>query len=126
MDARVILGDLYRPEVAHVGLSEAEAKARVGNINVLRWPYHENDRAQAERLATRPSQGGDDKKGRILGATIVGPSAGELIQVWSLAIAQKMNIQAMTSWIAPYPTLGEVSKRAAIRYYAGTMKSSLA
>ena len=40
------------PELAYVGLSEAEAVKHAGKINVLRWPYRENDRAQAERLTT--------------------------------------------------------------------------
>ena len=45
------------PELAYVGLSEAEAVKRAGKINVLRWPYRENDRAQAERTTDRPCQG---------------------------------------------------------------------
>ncbi len=106
------------PELAHVGLSEADAKKKAGKINVLRWPYHENDRAQATRETVGHVKVVTDKKGRILGATIVGAEAGELIQMWSLAISQKMNIKAMTGWISPYPTLGEINKRAAYRYYA--------
>ena len=57
------------------------------------------------------------KKGRILGASILGPHAGELILPWVLAVGQKMKIGAMAGAIAPYPTLGEVSKRAAGSYY---------
>jgi pyruvate/2-oxoglutarate dehydrogenase complex dihydrolipoamide dehydrogenase (E3) component len=64
------------------------------------------------------------KKGRILGATIVGAEAGELIQMWALAIAQKMQIKAMTDWISPYPTLGEINKRVASRYYATAPSNS--
>jgi pyruvate/2-oxoglutarate dehydrogenase complex dihydrolipoamide dehydrogenase (E3) component len=59
-----------------------------------------------------------DDKGRILGAGIVGAQAGELIQMWALAIAQKLKIKAMTSFVSPYPTLGEINKRVAYRYYA--------
>ena len=58
-------------------------------------------------------------KGRILGASIVGAEAGELIQVWALANAQKLDIKALADWVVPYPTRGEVNKRAAMRYYAG-------
>jgi len=61
-----------------------------------------------------------DRKGAILGAGIVGREAGELIQIWSLAISQGLKITAMTEWIAPYPTLGEISKRAAMGTYALT------
>jgi pyruvate/2-oxoglutarate dehydrogenase complex dihydrolipoamide dehydrogenase (E3) component len=85
---------------------------------VLRWPFHENDRAQAERRTVGQIKVITGKKGRILGATIVGAEAGELIQMWAFAIAQKLPIKAMTDWISPYPTLGEINKRAASRYYA--------
>jgi pyruvate/2-oxoglutarate dehydrogenase complex dihydrolipoamide dehydrogenase (E3) component len=106
------------PEVAHVGMTEASAMANGLKVNVLRWPFHENDRAQAERETEGLVKVVTDKKGRILGASIVGAHAGELIQMWSLAVAQGMKIKAMTDWISPYPTLGEVNKRAAFRFFA--------
>ena len=106
------------PELAHVGLSEADARQVKLAINVLRWPYHENDRAQAERETSGHIKVITDKKGRILGASIVGAQAGELIQMWSLALSQKLKIRAMTDWISPYPTLSEINKRVAFRYYA--------
>ena len=107
------------PELAHVGMTEEQARKARGRIGVLRWPYHENDRAQAERATEGFVKVITDKSGRILGASIVGEHAGELIQMWSLAISQGMSIKAMTGWISPYPTLGEISKRAAYRHYAG-------
>jgi pyruvate/2-oxoglutarate dehydrogenase complex dihydrolipoamide dehydrogenase (E3) component len=105
------------PELASVGLSETEARASHGNIQVLTWPFAENDRAQAER-----DTGGMVKvivtpKGHILGATILGSHAGELIQIWCLAIQQKLKIGAVAGVILPYPTLGEASKRAAGSFY---------
>jgi pyruvate/2-oxoglutarate dehydrogenase complex dihydrolipoamide dehydrogenase (E3) component len=106
------------PELAHVGLTETEARSKHGKINVLRWPYHENDRAQAERETEGHVKVVVGPKGHILGATIVGSHAGELIQMWSLALTQGLKIRAMTEWISPYPTLSEVNKRAAYRYYA--------
>jgi pyruvate/2-oxoglutarate dehydrogenase complex dihydrolipoamide dehydrogenase (E3) component len=113
------------PELAQVGLAEAEAKKKYGMINVLRWPYHENDRAQAERQTKGQIKVVTDRKGRILGATIVGAQAGELIQMWSLALSQGLNIRAMTRWISPYPTLSEINKRAAFRYYASAAGNPL-
>jgi pyruvate/2-oxoglutarate dehydrogenase complex dihydrolipoamide dehydrogenase (E3) component len=106
------------PELAHVGLTETEARDKHGKINVLRWPYHENDRAQAERETEGHIKVVTDKKGKILGASIVGAHAGEIIQMWSLALSQGLKIRAMTEWISPYPTLSEINKRAAFRYYA--------
>jgi pyruvate/2-oxoglutarate dehydrogenase complex dihydrolipoamide dehydrogenase (E3) component len=106
------------PELANVGLTEDQAKERHGTINVYRWPYHENDRAQTERATDGFVKVVTDKRGRILGAAIVGEHAGELIQIWSLAIAQNLDIKAMAQWVAPYPTFGEINKRAALGYYA--------
>ncbi len=106
------------PELACVGLTEAQARGRHYAIEVLRWPYSENDRAQVERTTSGFVKVIVDKKGRILGAGIAGAGAGELIQMWALAVSRKVKIKAMTDWISPYPTLSEVNKRAAFRYYA--------
>jgi pyruvate/2-oxoglutarate dehydrogenase complex dihydrolipoamide dehydrogenase (E3) component len=107
------------PELAHVGLSEQTAKERyAGQIKIYRWPYHENDRAQAERATDGFIKVVTGKGDRILGASIVGEHAGELIQMWSLAVSQKLRIAAMTQWVSPYPTLSEINKRAALGYYA--------
>jgi len=112
---RVIYTD---PELAHIGLSEPEARAKLGKINALRWPFHENDRAQVERETDGHIKVVTSKKGRILGVSIVGASAGEIIQMWSLAMSQGLKIRAMTQWISPYPTLSEINKRVAFRYFA--------
>ncbi len=106
------------PELAHVGLTEDMARERFGNLRVYRWPYQENDRAQAERATEGFVKVVTDAKGKIKGASIVGLHAGELIQMWSLAISQRLDIRAMTQWISPYPTLSEINKRAAFGYYA--------
>jgi pyruvate/2-oxoglutarate dehydrogenase complex dihydrolipoamide dehydrogenase (E3) component len=113
------------PELAHVGMTEEQAKTAKGGIRVLRWPYHENDRAQAERATTGFAKVVTDRTGMILGATLVGERAGELIQMWSLAISQKLKVRAMTSWISPYPTFSEINKRTAIRYYAKTASNPI-
>ena len=112
------------PELAHVGLTEAAAREKHSKINVLRWPMHENDRAQAQLTTEGLVKVVVDKRGRILGASIVGEQAGELIQMWSLAISQKLKIKAMMNWISPYPTLSEVNKRVAYRQYATAASST--
>ncbi len=111
------------PELAHVGLTEAEARRRGVALRVLRWPYHENDRAQAERETVGHIKVVTDRRGRILGATIVGAAAGELITTWTLAISQGLNIRAFTGIVVPYPTLAEVGKRAAITYFTPSLTS---
>jgi pyruvate/2-oxoglutarate dehydrogenase complex dihydrolipoamide dehydrogenase (E3) component len=106
------------PELAQVGMTEAEArKAHGGDIRILRWPYHENDRAQAEGLTEGMVKAVVTPKGRILGCGIAGAHAGELIHTWVLAMSAKLKIGALAQMIAPYPTLGEVSKRAAGSFY---------
>lgn len=106
------------PELAHVGLTEDQARAQKYKINVLRWPFSENDRAHAEHQTAGHIKIVITPKGRILGATIVGAGASELIQIWALAVAQELHIAAMAGYVAPHPTLGEVGKQAALRYYA--------
>jgi pyruvate/2-oxoglutarate dehydrogenase complex dihydrolipoamide dehydrogenase (E3) component len=105
------------PELAHVGLGEADAREQGRDIRVLKWSFEENDRAQAERRTEGMLKVVVDKKGKILGATIAGLHAGELIHPWVLAIGQKLKIGAMAGMIAPYPTLAEVNKRVAGSYY---------
>ncbi|MFO1058272.1 MAG: FAD-dependent oxidoreductase [Dongiaceae bacterium] len=105
------------PELAHVGLAEAAARERHGAIRILRWPFAENDRARTERVAGGFVKVVTTARGRILGASIVGPQAGELIQPWVLAIARGLGIGAMAQLVLPYPTLGEAGKRAAGSYF---------
>jgi pyruvate/2-oxoglutarate dehydrogenase complex dihydrolipoamide dehydrogenase (E3) component len=111
------------PELAQVGLTEAQARARHKTIRVLRWPYHENDRAQAERETHGHIKVITAKNGRILGATIVGAHAGELITTWTLALSRGLNIRAMTGIVMPYPTLSEIGKRAAISYFSPSLNN---
>ena len=106
------------PEIAHVGLTEAQARETHGDsVQALRWSFEENDRAQAERETEGLVKVVVGKRGVILGASIVGARAGELLQPWILAISQGLKIGAMANLIAPYPTLGEVNKRVAGSYY---------
>jgi pyruvate/2-oxoglutarate dehydrogenase complex dihydrolipoamide dehydrogenase (E3) component len=114
------------PELAHVGLTEKDAKAQHGDtIRVLRWQFHENDRAIAEGKARGLVKLVTAKNGRILGCSIVGPNAGDLIAMWTLAITQKLKVSAIAGMVLPYPTLGEAGKRAAITYYAGVTEKPL-
>jgi len=106
------------PELAQTGLTEEQARARRLKFRILRWPYHDNDRAVAERTPHGFIKVLADRKGRILGATIVGAQAGELITAWSMAIAQGLTLRAFTDLVFPYPTVAEIGKRAAFTFYA--------
>ncbi|MDQ2695880.1 MAG: FAD-dependent oxidoreductase [Pseudomonadota bacterium] len=105
------------PELAQVGLTEAGARQRHSDIQVLRWTFEENDRAHAERAGEGVCKVMVTRRGEILGATLVGRHAGELLQPWIVAVSQKLKIGALANIIAPYPTLAEVNKRAAGSYY---------
>ena len=106
------------PELAQIGPTEADARKIYGAaLTVTRAEYHHNDRA-----ITEGHQTGFLKlmvvKGRPVGVTIVGHDAGELIGLWSLAISQRLKLSAIAGMVAPYPTLNELSKRAAGAYFS--------
>lgn len=119
VDTRAVPWVTYTdPELANVGLTEAVAREIHGDgLRLARWSFHDNDRAQTEREADGLIKVVADRRGRILGAGIVGPSAGELLLTWSLAIAKKATLRDIAGLIAPYPTLSEVSKRVAGSFY---------
>jgi pyruvate/2-oxoglutarate dehydrogenase complex dihydrolipoamide dehydrogenase (E3) component len=106
------------PELAQVGLTQAQAKKKHGNtLEVVRFPYSHNDRAIAERK-TKGFIKVMVVKGRPVGASIVGYQAGELINFWALALANNMKMSQVAAMVAPYPTIGEINKRAAGAYYS--------
>jgi pyruvate/2-oxoglutarate dehydrogenase complex dihydrolipoamide dehydrogenase (E3) component len=106
------------PEMAQVGLTEAQAREKHGDaLEVARFHFNHNDRAIAERKTA-----GLIKvmvvKGRPIGASIAGYQAGELINLWALVIANKLKMSAVANMVAPYPTVGELNKRAAGAYFS--------
>ena len=123
LDAAIVPWATYTdPELAQVGMSERQAREKHGDaIKVLRWKLAENDRAQTERATEGMVKAITDRHGRILGAAIAAPHAGELIQPWCLAIARRLKISALAGFVPPYPTLGEASKRAAGSYFTETL-----
>jgi pyruvate/2-oxoglutarate dehydrogenase complex dihydrolipoamide dehydrogenase (E3) component len=108
------------PELAQVGFTEAQALKDYGpSIKVVRWPFLDNDRAQAEGKTTGLIKAVIGKRGRILGVGIVGANAGEVIQPWVLAMNEGLKIRAIAGMVAPYPTLGEINRRVAVNYFSG-------
>lgn len=107
-----------QPELAQVGMTEAEARDKYGDkIKVSEFSFEENDRAIAEREATGSIKlviGSGDK---ILGASIYGDGAGDIIQIVAYAMANGQKMRSLTSHISPYPTRAEVVKRAASQYF---------
>jgi pyruvate/2-oxoglutarate dehydrogenase complex dihydrolipoamide dehydrogenase (E3) component len=108
------------PELAQAGLTEMAARAQ-GTVRIERWPFADNDRARTERDTAGEVKIVTRRNGRILGATILGSGAGDLILPWALAISQNLKIAALANLIVPYPTRGEAGKRAAGAYYTPTL-----
>lgn len=106
------------PELAQIGLTEAEAREKHGDkVEVARFDFTGNDRA----IATQQTNGLIKVmvvKGRPVGASIVGPDAGEMINLWALALANNLKMSQIAAMVAPYPTMAEVSKRAAGAYFS--------
>ncbi len=113
------------PELANVGMQARAAIEKYGeeNVKIVSWHFDENDRAQAEKRTEGMIKVTCLKKGKILGAAIIGPAAGELIGIWALAITKGMKIGDITGMIAPYPTLGEISKRVAGAWFTPSLFS---
>jgi pyruvate/2-oxoglutarate dehydrogenase complex dihydrolipoamide dehydrogenase (E3) component len=112
------------PEVARIGLTEAKAREQFGEaVTVTRAEFEDNDRALTERATHGFCKLVIGKGGKLLGATIVGESAGEAIQLVGLAMANKKGVGAITALISPYPTRSEIVKRAAGAYYTPSLFS---
>lgn len=106
------------PELAQVGLTETQARETHGDkLEVVRFDYHHNDRAIAERR----DEGWIKAmvvKGRPVGVTIVGHQAGDIAATWSLILANRMKMSQVSAMVAPYPTVAEVTKRVAGSYFS--------
>jgi len=109
------------PEIAHTGMSIKEAAEK--GATILSLSYENNDRAQANLSTNGLIKAAVNKKGYILGASIAGEQAGELITQWTMAIKHKLKIKQMTSHIVPYPTISELNKRIAGSYFTSTLYS---
>ncbi|HEX5452546.1 MAG TPA: FAD-dependent oxidoreductase [Stellaceae bacterium] len=106
------------PELAQIGLREEAARQRYGaDISVVRLPLTENDRAQAERDTGGLVKLVARRDGRILGASLLAPHAGEMSHLWVLAIAQHLKLKDIAGLPLPYPTRGEAGKLAAAEFY---------
>jgi len=114
------------PEVAHVGLKQADAEKRKMRFEIVTVPLDETDRGRIDRISESVAKLLVGKGGRILGASIVAPSAGELILPWVMAISEGIRLSQLASLIVPYPTLGDHITRAAAAYYAPAEKESRA
>ena len=123
-DYRVVPWVTYTdPELARVGLSEQQAREQGIAPEVLRFEFKDIDRALAE-VETHGFTKLVTHKGRILGASILGPHAGELIHEIALAMQTNTKISAISATIHAYPTLAQVHRRTVNTVYAPKLFSS--
>jgi pyruvate/2-oxoglutarate dehydrogenase complex dihydrolipoamide dehydrogenase (E3) component len=121
LPARVDYASLPRviytaPELAQVGMTEAEAREAGHRVTLLRASLAENDRAVADGDTTglvKLVVSGN----RVLGAGILAPHAGEMIGQWTLAITRRVPLAGLMGLIVPYPTRAEAGKRALAGFF---------
>lgn len=115
------------PEIAQIGPTEAELRAtgRTGLV-ILRWPLAENDRLVAEGRAEGLVKLIADAQGRLLGASVVGPGAGDMAGIFALMIGRRLPLSALAGAVLPYPTAQEAAKRAAGDFYTPRILSPMA
>ena len=109
------------PELAQVGLTEKSAREKFSNIKVFEANFSDNDKAHTDREIEGKLKVITTTRGIIIGATMVGNSAGEVIQSWCLPISKRLKIKDVCRLILPYPTLGEINKAAAVKYYSASL-----
>jgi len=123
-DARALPWVTYSdPELAQIGLTEEAARQHSADVIVTRQPFAGSDRARTERHDDGFLKLISDRRGHVLGVTIVGPQAGELLAPWCLAMSRNMKLSALAGPMLPYPTLSELGKRAAGQFYAAKLFS---
>ena len=113
------------PELAQIGLTEAEARAAHGEVRVLRRGLGENDRLVAEDRAEGLIKLVVSPQGRLLGASVIGPRAGDMAGMLGLMIGRRLPLSALAGMVLPYPTLQEAAKRVAGDFYAPKLASPL-
>jgi pyruvate/2-oxoglutarate dehydrogenase complex dihydrolipoamide dehydrogenase (E3) component len=116
------------PELAHVGAQESKLIEEKVSYKVLSHSYQDNDRARINRLSQGHIKVLVTPKGNILGATILGTHAAELIFPWVMAMKSNLKVSAIADTIAAYPTLTEINKAVAgsfnkERLYSGKIKT---
>ena len=110
------------PELASIGLSEAQAREKFGDaIQVAEFHFDENDRGIAERSTKGGVKIIVGKKGIILGGSIVGDFAGETIHMLSVAMTGKLKVSQLAQIISPYPSRSEAVKRACSSLYTESL-----
>jgi pyruvate/2-oxoglutarate dehydrogenase complex dihydrolipoamide dehydrogenase (E3) component len=112
------------PELAQIGLTEAEAREQGhADLTIQCAALAENDRAVAEGRPEGLVKLVIGRNGKLLGAGVLAPRAGEMAGMFGLMIGRKLPMSALAGMVLPYPTLAEAAKRAAGNFYAPRLLS---
>ena len=106
------------PEAAHVGMTEAEARDAMSGVQVLRFPMSRVDRAVVDGGTEGFCKVVCDARGRLVGADLVSTAAGEILHEFALAVRKRLHVREIIDTIHVYPTLAQINRRTAGRYYA--------
>ena len=113
------------PEIARVGLTEAQARKKWRNVRVFRQEFKTLDRAIIEGETLGFCKIVTTGSGRVVGAHIVGPNAGELIAPWTIGIDEGALIAEWGETIHVYPTLSEINHRVGNDWYQQLLKNPI-
>ncbi len=109
------------PELAEVGMSEGQVRKRFKTrFRIVRTAFAENERANTTRQTYGVAKMICALDGRILGAGIIGPGAGELIGLFTLAIANGLSAQQLKDFVAPYPSLSDIAHQLGVEFMRDT------
>jgi pyruvate/2-oxoglutarate dehydrogenase complex dihydrolipoamide dehydrogenase (E3) component len=121
----VVWSTFTDPELAHLGESEEDLQRRHATYSSYRFPFEKLDRAVTEAETTGEVNVFADSSGRILGASILGAHAGEMIAEYALAMRAGIDLSGIAETIHTYPTYMLGNRRAADRFVARQLDSPL-
>ena len=124
-DRRVSWCTFTDPELAHVGAGEEELKKAGEKHHVYRFPFSKLDRAITESESLGLVKVFATSRGQVLGASILGAQAGEMIAEYALAMRAKVRLSTISSAIHPYPTFASGNRRAADRFVSSRLTPNL-
>lgn len=115
------------PEVAHVGLTITQAQQKYGenSVTTFRYDFQHSDRAIVDNASEGFILWVLKKNGRILGVSIVGKRAGELIHEATLAMRHRMKLQELSEIIHAYPTYSDIIQKSATQYAWNSYQNSV-
>ena len=124
-DRHIVWSTFTEPELAHLGKSEEQLRGQNRNYIVFRFPFAKLDRAITESQTEGEVKVFADSFGRILGASILGVNAGEMIAEYALAMRHNLHLSQIADTVHPYPTYMLGNRRTADQFVAKRLDSPM-